>query len=97
MSIEYHLLIENASLDDVLNKIKDSFENSGLYKLSYSNSNSFGLSIDGSSSSWGADFEISYSDGRVVIEIHSGNSKKILSFIEKVLSDNNIFFEVEEV
>ncbi|WP_411704766.1 hypothetical protein [Edaphovirga cremea] len=97
MSVEYHLLIENTSLDDVFNKIRAAFENSELYFLSYFNNSSLGISISGSSSIWGADFEVSYADGGFFIEIHSGNSKRILLFIKSILNDNNIIFEIEEI
>lgn len=97
MSVEYQLVTENSSFDDILKKIIAAIENSELYNLSYSSSNSIGVSINGSSSSWGADFEITHSNGGFFVVIHSGNARKILLFIEAVLSDSNINFEIEEV
>lgn len=96
MSIEYHLIVNDLLLDDVFKKIKSAFEDNELYRLDYFSDNTIGLSIKGSASDWGADFEITKTDKDLFIEIHSGNYKKILAVIGNRLLDNHISFEFEE-
>ncbi|HDR2846335.1 TPA: hypothetical protein QCK30_004883 [Enterobacter sichuanensis] len=58
MSIEYHLIVNSFHQDDIFMGIKAAFEKSDSYMLSHSSVNAVGFSIKGSSSDWGADFEI---------------------------------------
>lgn len=96
MSIEYKLVIENTSLNDVFNDIKVLFGSNNNFEICHSVNDSIGVSINGSDSKWGADIEISKNNEAIFIEIHSGNRKKILTFIEKMLLNNDIIFEIEE-
>ena len=96
MSIEYHLIINNSLLDYVFKEIKSSFEDSDLYCIKHVSDSAISFSINGSSSDWGADFEITKTDKELFIKIHSGNYKKILLVIENLLINNDIIFELEE-
>lgn len=64
--------------------------------LSHSSDNAVGFSIKGSSSDWGADFEITKEKDDFFIRIHSGNYKKVLSVIEDFLKNKAIPFELKE-
>lgn len=96
MSIEYHLIVNSSHQDDIFLGIKVAFEKSDSYILSHSSDNAFGFSIKGSSSDWGADFEIAKKKDEFFIQIHSGNYKKILLVIEYFLNNKAISFELEE-
>lgn len=96
MSIEYQLIIDNESLNDVFNDIKISFERNNDFKICHSVDDSIGVSANESDSKWGADIEISKNSEGIFIDIHSGNRKRILKFIEDILFNNNIIFEIEE-
>ncbi|MEI9700931.1 hypothetical protein V5036_07495 [Enterobacter cloacae] len=96
MSIEYHLIVNSSHQDDIFLGIKVAFEKSDSYILSHSSDNAFGFSIKGSSSDWGADFEITKKKDEFFIQIHSGNYKKILSVIENFLNNKEMPFELEE-
>ena len=96
MSIEYHLIVNSSLRDEVFKEIKDSFENNDLYYLKHISDNVIGFSINGSSSVWGSDFEITKTERDLFIAIHSGNYKKIVSVIENRLINNHISFELEE-
>lgn len=96
MSIEYHLVVNNSSRDEIFNEIKVLFEASDLYYLKHFSDNVISVSINNSTSDWGADFEITKIEKDLIISIHSGNYKKILSVIENRLINNNISFELDE-
>ncbi|EAA5642319.1 hypothetical protein ACE6ZS_003147 [Salmonella enterica] len=96
MSIEYHLIVNSSLRYEVFKEIKASFGDSDLYCLKHFSDNVIGFSINGSSSDWGADFEITKTEKDLFIAIHSGNYKKILSVIENRLINNHISFELEE-
>ncbi|MFH2247182.1 hypothetical protein ABK706_22635 [Enterobacter sichuanensis] len=96
MSIEYHLIVNSFHQNDIFMGIKAAFEKSDSYMLSHSSDNAVGFSIKGSSSDWGADFEITKEKDDFFIRIHSGNYKKILLVIEGFLKNKAIPFELEE-
>ncbi|MGK4349740.1 hypothetical protein ACSMFN_05545 [Enterobacter sichuanensis] len=58
MSIEYHLIVNSFHQNDIFMGIKAAFEKSDSYMLSHSSDYAVGFSIKGSSSDWGANFEI---------------------------------------
>lgn len=58
MSIEYRFFIDRSLSNALLNKLKNSYENHDIFKVSYSSSDSIGISIVNSESSFGSDFEI---------------------------------------
>lgn len=96
ISIEYHLIVNSFHQNDIFMGIKAAFEKSDSYILSHSSDNAVWFSIKGSSSDWGADFEITKEKDDFFIRIHSGNYKKILSIIEDFLKNKAIPFEFEE-
>lgn len=96
MSIEYHLIVNSFHQNDIFMGIKAAFEKSDSYMLSHSSDNAVGFSTKGSSSDWGADFEITKEKDDFFIRIHSGNYKKILLVIEGFLKNKAIPFELEE-
>ena len=76
MSIDYHLIVNSSLRDEIVKKIKSSFEDENLYYLKNFSDNVIGFSINGSSSDWGTDFEITKTEKDLFIAIHSGNYKK---------------------
>nr|BES09466.1 hypothetical protein Ef18B006LT_25610 [Escherichia fergusonii] len=96
MSIEYRFFIDRSLSNALLNKLKNSYENHDIFKVSYSSSDSIGISIVNSESSFGSDFEITIKNHNISLEIHSGNRKDILSFIEMFLINNEAPFEIED-
>lgn len=96
MSIEYYLVVNNSSQDEIFNEIKASFEASNLYFLKHFSDDDICFSINGSTSDWGVDFEITKTENNLIIAIHSGNYKEILSVIEYRLINNHISFKLVE-
>jgi hypothetical protein len=97
MSIQYQIVFTGNSLEQTFNEIKKSFLNDELYSLTFSDENSACFALSNSISDWGSDFDLFTSEGKLYIEIHAGNSKRILLFIHDLLKKLNILAEFEEI
>lgn len=95
MSYEYQITSDSNDTKEIYMKIKLLLENSTEYQCVSSNTcyTSFNHKI--TDSNWGTDIDLSIHNEMVFLEIHAGNAKKLVRFIESSFSD--IHLNIEEL
>ncbi|MBX9448167.1 MULTISPECIES: hypothetical protein [Dickeya] len=95
MSYEYQLssAIEPA---DLYKKVRSLIANSADYVTIFSDNNSAGFKNKNSESNWSSDIDLSFSSDCVFLEIHAGNAKVLLKYINDSLILSDVPLDIEE-
>ncbi|QTF09872.1 hypothetical protein HC231_19540 [Brenneria izadpanahii] len=95
MSYEYQLT-SDIEPTDLYRKMRSLIANSSDYVTIFSDENSAGFKSKNSESKWSSDIDLSFSSSGVSLEIHAGNAKRLLKYINDSLIHSDVSIDIEE-
>lgn len=96
MSYQYHI-VSDFDLPELFKEVVSGVRSSSDYVGTFLDAESAGFKYRNSESSWGSDIELYFNSDGLFLDVHAGNAKKLLAFIDNYLKKSNILIEVEEL
>lgn len=96
MSYQYHLVSDIES-SELFKEIISGIHSSSEYVDSFLKTESAGFKHKTSESNWGSDVELYFDKNGLFLDIHAGNTRKLLSLINNHLEKLDILIEIEEL
>ena len=97
MSYEYKVFGKGCGSSELYFYMKSAMDGSPDYLVTDLNDSSLEVKYRTSESGWGADIELFIDCDEVFLNVHSGNAKKLLSYIKNFLSHKCLAVDFEEI